>query len=97
MNLLQKDRIFDTLIDTKRIYVAIKAYFTLREYELADGKTPLVLTITGNKERERIQLPHITVDTKHWDRVKNRLKPGIKENEDTNLILDNIMAKVTSI
>lgn len=93
----KKDLIFDTLIDTKKFYVAIKANFTLREYQLTDGRTPVVLTITGNRQRERIPLPHITIDTKYWDRDKQRLKAITAEFVGINLMLDNIITKVTAI
>ncbi len=97
MILQHKDRLFDTFIDTKKIYVAIRAKLTPREYKNSEGKSPVQLILSGNKERERIPLPHITVDTALWDSATQRLKPVSQEAIVTNLLLDNVMSKITTI
>jgi site-specific recombinase XerD len=89
------DRIFDTLVATNKIYVSMKENFTFREYTKS-GKTPLVLTITGNSQRERIALG-LEIDTQQWDKSKQRLLPNSDANQDINLILDNIKSKLTTI
>jgi site-specific recombinase XerD len=89
------DRIFDTLVATNKIYVSMKENFTFREYTKA-GKKPLVLTITGSSQRERIALD-IDIDIKQWDKSKQRMLPVSNENQDINLILDNIKSKLTTI
>jgi site-specific recombinase XerD len=89
------DRVFDTLVATNKIYVSMKENFTFREYTKA-GKTPLVLTITGNSQRERIALG-LEIDSQQWDKSKQRMLPVSNENQDINLILDNIKSKLTTI
>ena len=34
------DRIFDTLVDTNKIYVSMKDKFSIRAYKNAEGKSP---------------------------------------------------------
>jgi site-specific recombinase XerD len=89
------DRVFDTLVATNKIYVSMKENFTFREYTKS-GKTPLVLTITGNSQRERIALG-LEINTQQWDKSKQRMFPVSNENQDINLILDNIKSKLTTI
>lgn len=93
---LSSERIFDTLVDTKIIHVATKENFSLREYVKTDGKSPVILTITGNKQRERFQID-VEVNPKDWNIKKQRLNPISRENTDLNLILDNIVSKITAI
>jgi site-specific recombinase XerD len=90
------ERIFDTLFDTKKIYVSMKEKFALREYKNKNGKTSVSLHITGSSQRERINLG-IEIDTKDWNAQKERLFPTSQENQDVNLILDNIKSKLTTI
>lgn len=91
-----KDSIFDTLVDTNKIYVSMKDKFCIRSYKNAEGKSPVSLHISGDYKRERISL-NINVNPKEWDLKKERLIPLSKENQDINLILDNIKSKLTNI
>lgn len=88
--------IFDTLVDTQKIYVSMKERFLLREYDLKDGKTSLYLTITPSTPKIRIHLD-INVNRKEWNSITQRLLPISKENQDLNLLLDNIKSKLTEI
>lgn len=90
------ERIFDTLVDTHKIYVSMKDKFSIRAYKNAEGKSPVSLHLTGDYKRERISL-NIYVNPKEWDLKKERLIPLSKENQDINLILDNIKSKLTAI
>lgn len=90
------ERVFDTLLDTTKIYVSMKEKFTIRSYKNAQGRSPLSLHITGDSKRERILL-NINVNPKEWDLKKERLIPLSRENQDVNLILDNIKSKLTEI
>jgi hypothetical protein len=90
------ERIFDTLVDTNKIYVSMKDKFSIRAYKNAEGKSPISLHLTGDYKRERISL-NINVNPKEWDIKKERLNPLSKENQDVNLILDNIKSKLTAI
>jgi site-specific recombinase XerD len=74
----------------------MKDKFSIRNYKNADGKSPISLHLTGDYKRERISL-NINVNPKEWDLKKERLLPLSKENQDTNLILDNIKSKLTAI
>ena len=79
------ERIFDTLVDTTKLYVSMKTYFTLRPLDNNKEKALVYLFITGNKKRERINFDiHILV--KDWDKANQRLFPTSKENQDYNLI-----------
>lgn len=91
-----KERIFDTLVDTNKIYVSMKDKFCIRAYKNAEGKSPISLHLSGDYKRERVSL-NINVDPKEWDIKKERLIPLSKENQDINLILDNIKSKITHI
>ena len=93
---LASERIFDTLVDTNKIYVSMKDKFVVRAYINAEGKSPVSLHLTGDYKRERISLD-INVNPKEWDSKKERLMPISKENQDLNLILDNIKSKITNI
>jgi integrase/recombinase XerD len=90
------ERIFDTLVDTNKIYVSMKDKFSIRAYKNAEGKSPVSLHLSGDYKRERISL-NINVNPKEWDLNKERLIPLSKENQDINLILDNIKSKLTNI
>jgi integrase/recombinase XerD len=88
-----EDKIFDTMVDTNKIYVSMKTNFTLRKYP----KSAVVyLTVVSGTERERINLD-INIDPAEWNGVKKRLNPVNKEFADINLILDNYESKVTAI
>lgn len=90
------ERIFDTMVDTNKLFVSMKTRFVLREYKNKGGLSPISLHITGNGQRERYNMA-LEVDTKEFDRVKQRLRPINERNRDINLILDNMDAKITSI
>jgi integrase/recombinase XerD len=94
-SVLREDYIFDTLIDTRKIYVSMKTKFVLRKDIIKDDKAPVYLHITGNKQRERIFID-LYVDVKQWDEKNNCLKKT-PENYDHNLILENIIQKITKI
>jgi site-specific recombinase XerD len=86
----------DTLLATTKFTVPMKESFTFREYKKANGKTPLILTLRSSSKKERINLD-IDVFIEEWDKEKQRLKPISQENIDINLILDNIVSKLTKI
>lgn len=89
------ERIFDTLVDTNKLYVSMKTYFTIRPYKKNPEKALVYLFITGDKKRERINFD-LQVQVSDWDKDKQRLFPTSKENQDKNLILDNMNSKVTA-
>lgn len=88
--------VFDTLFDTKKIFVAMNTKFNLRNYLNKDGESSLVLSITSGNQRERITF-NININPKNWDKKKGRLKPIDQESIDINLYIDNIQSKITNI
>lgn len=90
------EQIFDTLLDTKKLFVPMKNYFELRNYINKEGHSLVYLKIVSGKEKERINFD-ILVNPKNWDSNKKRLKPIDDKSKDLNLVLDNIEAKVTNI
>lgn len=92
---MKEDLVFDTRIDTYKLYVSMKAKFVLRKDIRKGFYMPVYLHLTGNKKRERIFLD-LWIDSRQWDEKNNRLK-NTKENYDNNLILENVSKKITSI
>lgn len=93
--------IFDTRIDTHKLYVSMKTKFILRDYK--KEKRPLYLHITGNGKRERLLLD-IEIQNTTWCSTKERVNENFAKNEqerkklsDINLVIDNIDAKITNI
>ena len=91
-----QNRIFDTIVDTKKIFVSMKTRIVKRSYVNAEGNSPLYLHATSNYKRERIPLD-IHVPAKQWNPKKSRVKPGDLPTHDINLVLDNIDSKITGI
>lgn len=91
-----QNRIFDTIVDTRKLFVSMKTKIVKRDYVNAEGKSLLYLHATSNSKRERIPLD-IYVPAKQWDPKKSRVKPGEDCARDINLILDNIDSKITGI
>ena len=91
-----QDLIFDTILDTKKIYVSMNTRFYVRDYINKDGKSLIYIVATYGKEKERISLD-LNVNPKDWDNKKQRLKPKDSQATDVNLILDNIESKITNI
>lgn len=95
------DLIFDTRIDTHKLYVSMKTKFILRKYN--KDVLPLYLHITGGSERERLLLD-IDIDKNLWCESQQRINLTLindqvlfKKMKDINLIIDNIEAKITNI
>jgi len=96
MNLCASERIFDTLVDTRKIYVSMKNYFFLRKDKIVDGKNPIYLILTGNNERERIHIK-LYVYAKFWLEDKKRLKTTDQESVAINMVLDALESKIHKI
>lgn len=93
--------IFDTRIDTHKIYVSMKTKFIPRNY--SKENLPLYLHITGDGKRERLLLD-IDVQKDIWSDQKQRMNLNLVKDEDEkkklndiNLIIDNIDSKITKI
>ena len=91
-----QDQVFDTLVDTRKMFVSMKTRIVKRSYVNADGESLLYLHITKNSRRERISLD-IYVPSNLWDPKKARLKAEDPKGRDINLILDNVDSKITGI
>tara|TARA_R110002126_G_scaffold59944_1_gene156615 strand:- start:1160 stop:1357 length:198 start_codon:yes stop_codon:yes gene_type:complete len=48
------ERIFDTLVETNKLYVSMKTYFTIRPNKKNPEKALVYLFITGDNKMERI-------------------------------------------
>lgn len=91
------ERIFDTLLDTKKNYVSkMKTSFKIRKDVLSSGKHPIYIHITGGGKREYINTG-LHVKAMYWIESKERVKPIDKEHEDINLILDKSQSKLYDI
>lgn len=88
--------IFDTRVDTNKIYVSMKTKFIIRKTTSAKSLAPIYLHITGSAKRFRVNLD-IKVDPTQWDTKLQRLKPLTDKSKDLNLILDNVDSKITNI
>lgn len=91
-----QEAIFDTRIDTNKIYVSMNTSFKPRNYIDNEGKSSLYLHITGEGKRERLNLD-IKIAIKNWLKKKQQLKCVDAHHTDINLIIDNIKAKITNI
>lgn len=95
MNPLE-NRIFDTQVDTKKIFVPMKHSFKLRNYTNSEGKSPIVLHVTQCGERLRIPM-ELYIDKREWDKKKGFAKSNSEAGIDINLILKNEEARITEI
>lgn len=93
---MQKGRIYDTLLDTKKIFVSMNTYFKIRNYVNKEGKSLIYLYITSKSERERVSID-LLVNPKDWDYKKCIVKSSSENSHDYNLILENIKSKITAI
>jgi site-specific recombinase XerD len=91
-----QNNIFDTQVDTTKIFVPMKHHFTLHNYSDKKGKSHIYLHVTQKGVRERIAL-ELYAECNFWDAKKERIKDSSNESQDLNLILDNIESKITSI
>lgn len=75
----------------------IKNKFYIRKDYLVDGQAPVYLSLTQmNHKRERIPLL-LYVDPKYWSKKENKIITTTQELIDKQLILDNVMKKLTEI
>jgi integrase/recombinase XerD len=66
------------------------------DYIREDGTCALYIQIFMNKERKRIPL-FISVEPKHFDKVKQRVRAANKLYKDYNLIIEKKLAEINSI
>lgn len=91
------DRIFDTQVDTQKIFVPVKTAFKIRKDVLTkEGTSPIYLYITGFSKVLRINL-ELHVAPKLWLQKEERAKPINAMYEDLNLVLDHISSKISAI
>ena len=91
-----QNSIFDTSVDTEKMFVSMKTKIVRRDYVNARGQSPLYLHATQDSRRERLPLD-LYVNPQLWDPKQARVKPVDKKHQDLNLILDNIDSKITGI
>lgn len=91
------DRIFDTAIDTEKLYVPMNFNFLPRKDSIdKHGKCQIYLHVTSAGKRLRIPLD-VRVEPRFWDKKRGRIQKKCVKSEDNNLILDNIEKKITEI
>lgn len=95
-DLPHSDRIFDTQVDTKKIFVSMKYKFEPHNYIAKDGKSLLYLYIWETHPVEKIPLD-IYIERKYWDRKAKRVSKQHVGHVDLNLCIDQIEAKITDI
>lgn len=88
--------IYDTRVDTKKMFVSLNTKFTRRNYIDKDGKSLIYLVASSGKSRERINID-LLVDVKKWNDKKQRLNEVTPYDRDINLILSSIESKVSNI
>ncbi len=88
------DKIFDTVVDTKKKLVSIDYSFKIRKYKHKPQYGYVYLFITNNGPRERINLD-IEILLSDWDEKNSRLVENCKMNADYNLIMESYGAKIT--
>jgi integrase/recombinase XerD len=91
-----ENRIFDTQVDTKKIFVPMRHSFKLRNYRNSEGKSPIILHVSQAGERERISMD-LYIAPKLWDKAKGYAKEIDQEAIDINLILKNSESRITEI
>lgn len=89
--------IFDTQVDTKKIFVPMKHKFYLHNYEDKKGKSRLYIKLSHAAEIPKRIPQAIYVTRKFWDADNERTSIKDPEHESVNLILDNIEKKITTI
>lgn len=90
------DRIFDTNVDTTKMFVSMNTKIVKRNYINAEGKSLLYLHATKNSQRVRIPLD-IYVPADLWDPKKKLLKGTDLECQDKNLMIGAIQSKINGI
>jgi len=88
--------IFATENDTIKLIVAIQYHFILHNYTDKRGESKIQLTLTGQSKRVRINTG-VNCSPEFWDKKKERVSKNAFMAEQTNLILDNIVSKITRI
>jgi len=73
---------------------SFRIYFTIKSDKEKDGKAPLYVVITINKEKCFIALKQKMVDTKIWDFGKGALKGTEEETRELNAYLDEVRLKL---
>ena len=94
--MITSDIIFDTRVDTKKLFVSVKTNFKPRNELDRNGNSLIYLVVSGHNKRQRINID-LRVDPKKWDKKKQRLTSKDEKAKSYNLILDTIQAKITSI
>ena len=92
--LLAKD-LFDTIVDTKNIFVTIKTTFILHNYTNSDGKRQIMLRVSCNGT-ERIPLG-LYVDPKLWLPKKEVAREASEDEADLNLLINREKSKINEI
>ena len=91
-----ENSIFDTRIDTRKIFVPMNHSFCLRKDLDKYGKGQIYLHVTNESKRIRIPLD-IKINPGIWNKDKRRAIEKTQEGIDCNLMLGSIESKINEI
>lgn len=91
-----ENSIFDTRIDTRKIFVPMNHSFVLRKEIDKYGKSQIYLHVTNESKRIRIPLD-IKIKPSIWNKEKRRAIEKTQEGIDCNLMLGSIESKINEI
>lgn len=94
--LINPDAIFDTQVDTKKIFVSMKYKFEPHNYIDKEGKSLLYLHVWEKYPPTKISLD-IYIERKYWDFKTKRVTKAHPGHVDLNLTIDHTEAKITDI
>jgi len=91
-----ENSIFDTRIDTRKMFVPMNHSFCLRKDQDKNGKCQIYLHVTNESKRIRIPLD-IKIKPIMWNNEKRRAIEKTQEGIDCNLMLGSIESKINEI
>lgn len=99
--IISRKSIFDTRFDTEKLFMTPKFKFSLRSNVTKEGKSLIYLDVSDSGGRIRLNT-EIYIYREFWDPKIQRVKKSNDAQkklaaESTNIILDNINAKLVSI
>lgn len=89
-------QLYDTICDTKKMFVPMNTKFIVRNYKNQKGLSLMYLSITQKGIRRRLSLD-IRIEPNKFDPISQKVIIKDKVDKDIQLILDNIAAKITNI
>ncbi|MBL87235.1 MAG: hypothetical protein CMO82_11315 [Winogradskyella sp.] len=92
---LSQELLFDTIVDTKNIFVTIRTSLILHNYKNASGEQQILLRISCNGT-ERLPLG-LYINPKDWNKKKQLALESSQELIDLNLTLKRELGKINDL